>query len=99
MSCRILRQAARSLAELSTPHYHHEFVKRALMMAFEAPASGPALLSLLAHLASSSQVTLVRAFRFCSPTCLVLCGHACWTLKPNVTCTDGPPTMHCRATP
>mmetsp|Transcript_19931 Transcript_19931/g.60231 ORF Transcript_19931/g.60231 Transcript_19931/m.60231 type:complete len:760 (-) Transcript_19931:626-2905(-) len=50
-------EAARSLAELSTPHYHHEFVKRALVMAFETPASAPALLSLLAHLAHSSQVT------------------------------------------
>ena len=68
-------QAARSLAELSTPHYHHEFVKRALVMAFEAPASGPALLSLLAHLAGSSQVTLVRASRFLSG--LVLDAHAC----------------------
>jgi hypothetical protein len=41
------------------PHYHHEFVKRALLAAFENPKAAPALLSLLAHLGDSNQITQV----------------------------------------
>lgn len=52
-------QAARCLAELGVPHYHHEFVKRALLAAFENPKAAPALLSLLAHLGDSNQITQV----------------------------------------
>lgn len=52
-------QAARCLAELSVPHYHHEFVKRALVAAFEEPKAAPALLALLAHLGDSNQITQV----------------------------------------
>ena len=54
-----LLQAARCLAELGVPHYHHEFVKRALLAAFENPKAAPALLSLLAHLGDSNQITQV----------------------------------------
>ena len=53
-------QAARCLAELGVPHYHHEFVKRALLAAFENPKAAPVLLSLLAHLGDSNQITQVR---------------------------------------
>lgn len=52
-------QAARCLAELSVPHYHHEFVKRALVSAFENPKAAPSFLALLAHLGDSNQITQV----------------------------------------
>ncbi len=55
----VCSQAARCLAELSVPHYHHEFVKRALVAAFEEPKAAPALLALLAHLGDSNQITQV----------------------------------------
>ena len=55
----LVTQAARCLAELGVPHYHHEFVKRALLAGFETPRAAPALLSLLAHLGDSNQITQV----------------------------------------
>lgn len=54
-------QAARCLAELGVPHYHHEFVKRALVAGFEVPKAAPALLALLKHLGDSNQITQVGA--------------------------------------
>lgn len=50
-------EAAECLRSLDAPHYHHEFVKRALLAAFEAPDRASALLSLLAALASTGQVS------------------------------------------
>ena len=48
-----LPEAARCIKDLSTPMFHHEVVKRALVFAIDAPAAGQsAISSLLAHLAS-----------------------------------------------
>lgn len=52
-------EAAGCLRSLDAPHYHHEFIKRALLAAFERPDQAPALLSLLAKLTETGQVSQV----------------------------------------
>ncbi|KAK9828666.1 hypothetical protein WJX72_001404 [[Myrmecia] bisecta] len=51
-----IAEAARCLSELSVPLYHHELVKRALVMCFELEAKAPMLLALLESMAASGQV-------------------------------------------
>ncbi|EIE18312.1 MA3-domain-containing protein [Coccomyxa subellipsoidea C-169] len=53
----VYAEAAGCLRALDAPHYHHEFVKRALLAAFEAPEQAPALMSLLATLTETGQVS------------------------------------------
>lgn len=52
-------EAAGCLRSLDVPHYHHEFVKRALLAAFEKADQAPALFSLLSKLTSTGQVSQV----------------------------------------
>ena len=55
----VYAEAAGCLRALDAPHYHHEFVKRALLAAFETPEQAPALMSLLATLTETGQVSQV----------------------------------------
>ena len=52
-------EAAGCLRTLDVPHYHHEFVKRALLAAFEKPDQAPTLLSLLSKLTGTGQISQV----------------------------------------
>ena len=54
-------EASRCLMELDVPYYHHEFVKRALVMAADDSKdhNAPLLLKLLSQLASSGAITQV----------------------------------------
>ena len=55
-------EASRCLMELNVPYYHHELVKRALVMAADDSKDhdSPLLLKLLSDLASSGAITQVR---------------------------------------
>ena len=52
-------EAAGCLRTLDVPHYHHEFVKRALLAAFEKPDQAPTLFSLLSKLTGTGQISQV----------------------------------------
>ena len=52
-------EAAGCLRTLDVPHYHHEFVKRALLAAFEKPDQASTLLSLLSKLTGTGQISQV----------------------------------------
>ena len=56
-----IMEAARCLAELDVPHFHHELVKRALLAAFGDSSHAASLLKLLHALADSGQVNQVLA--------------------------------------
>ena len=48
-----------SIAHGQVPSYAHELVKQVLVEAFQSPKNAPALLSLLASLAASSEISQV----------------------------------------
>eukprot|EP00873_Tetraselmis_striata_P037263 jgi/Tetstr1/457527/TSEL_044107.t1 len=50
-------EAARCLAELATPHYHHEFVKQVLLMGMVDKELAPDLIKLLQQLCTTGQVS------------------------------------------
>ena len=52
-------EAARCLRELNVPFYHHELVKRALLLAFGDSSHAAPLLKLLAALSDSGEVNQV----------------------------------------
>ena len=66
-------EAARCLHDLTVPLYHHEMVKRALLMALDPTGHHAAsLFGLLAKLAASGEVNQVCARARCCHTCCSL---------------------------
>ena len=73
-------EAARCLHDLTVPFYHHELVKRALLMALDPTGHHAAsLFGLLAKLAASGEVNQVCARARCCQTC------SCCSLAPSRT--------------
>lgn len=56
-------EAVRSLHELCVPHYHHEFVRRVLEGAFEAPNARESLVRLLQHVAETGEVNQTQLWK------------------------------------
>lgn len=68
-------EASKCLMELGVPYYHHELVKRALVMAADDSTQhdSPLLLKLLSELARSGAINQVRLTLLCLLYCTLYC--------------------------
>lgn len=64
-----LAEAERSLHELATKPYHHEFVRRCFDAAFEHPEHKERVAALLRHMCSSGARPRARALVLCWSSC------------------------------
>ena len=76
-------EASRCLMELNVPYYHHELVKRALVMAADDSKDhdSPLLLKLLSELASSGAINQVSLSVCVSVGCLLDCLLECLPIR------------------